>query len=291
MCQTARSDLSYLDKLAGPDRHPLKYTLVFCLKTLMPFMPRPSTAGGARGIANIEFPSISRAMALGITFAVAGNVLISFSLNLQKLAHAQLEAARAERGHGLDLIEEEGTASSDGEASEADVQREPGLPPELESEARVWNGNSDPILHLGPCSETDPLIALTVTPDAEQIIAVPTYGALSPNTSVESSPLRRRPKIAERLGTGVADNYANQPTYQRSNYEAQESEYLKSKLWYALPISLLPPGPEAEISPRWLGFLLMNVGETGNFISYAFAPASVVAPLGTVNVFSAPLRT
>lgn len=28
----------------------------------------------------------------------------------------------------------------------------------------------------------------------------------------------------------------------------------------------------------------MNVGETGNFISYAFAPASVVAPLGTVSV-------
>jgi hypothetical protein len=35
----------------------------------------------------------------------------------------------------------------------------------------------------------------------------------------------------------------------------------------------------------------MNVGETGNFISYAFAPASVVAPLGTVNEFSVPLRT
>lgn len=27
----------------------------------------------------------------------------------------------------------------------------------------------------------------------------------------------------------------------------------------------------------------MNVGEMGNFISYAFAPASVVAPLGTVS--------
>ena len=26
----------------------------------------------------------------------------------------------------------------------------------------------------------------------------------------------------------------------------------------------------------------MNIGEMGNFISYAFAPASVVAPLGTV---------
>ena len=27
----------------------------------------------------------------------------------------------------------------------------------------------------------------------------------------------------------------------------------------------------------------MNVGEMGNFSSYAFAPASVVAPLGTVS--------
>jgi hypothetical protein len=30
----------------------------------------------------------------------------------------------------------------------------------------------------------------------------------------------------------------------------------------------------------------MNVGEVGNFISYAFAPASVVAPLGTVSAFA-----
>lgn len=39
---------------------------------------------------------------------------------------------------------------------------------------------------------------------------------------------------------------------------------------------------------RWLGFLLMNVGEMGNFISYAFAPASVVAPLGTVSCIYQP---
>ncbi|EEB98847.1 hypothetical protein MPER_01579, partial [Moniliophthora perniciosa FA553] len=53
-----------------------------------------------------------------------------------------------------------------------------------------------------------------------------------------------------------------------------ESDYLKSKLW-------------------WSGFLLMNVGEMGNFISYAWAPASIVAPLGTfalvANCFFAPL--
>ncbi|KAI0952553.1 hypothetical protein AcV7_008314 [Taiwanofungus camphoratus] len=61
---------------------------------------------------------------------------------------------------------------------------------------------------------------------------------------------------------------------QQKNNSSSESDYLKSKLW-------------------WLGFLLMNIGELGNFISYAFAPASVVAPLGTfaliANCLFAPL--
>ncbi|KAG1810693.1 magnesium transporter NIPA-domain-containing protein, partial [Suillus subaureus] len=43
----------------------------------------------------------------------------------------------------------------------------------------------------------------------------------------------------------------------------------------------------------WIHFNEHSVGETGNFISYAFAPASVVAPLGTfaliANCFFAPL--
>lgn len=206
-------------------------------------MSRPSTAGGARGIGDLEFPSISRTMAIGFTIAVAGNVLISLALNLQKLAHARLEAERAaKRGHGLNRIGQEGAASTDGEVSETDLQREPGLSPDLEREARVWNGNlHDASLHLGPRSETDPLMALPVTPDAEQVLAFPTYGALLSNINenhvrpIESSPLRRRPKIAELPGAAVADDYANQPTHEGSNYEAQESEYLKSKLWYALP--------------------------------------------------------
>ncbi|CAO1632314.1 unnamed protein product [Sympodiomycopsis kandeliae] len=43
----------------------------------------------------------------------------------------------------------------------------------------------------------------------------------------------------------------------------------------------------------WLGMTMMVLGEGGNFISYGFAPASLVAPLGSVallaNVFIAPL--
>ncbi|ORZ39842.1 magnesium transporter NIPA-domain-containing protein [Catenaria anguillulae PL171] len=36
----------------------------------------------------------------------------------------------------------------------------------------------------------------------------------------------------------------------------------------------------------WLGVVLMLLGETGNFMAYGFAPASVIAPLGTVALIS-----
>ncbi|KAI9178896.1 hypothetical protein H9P43_005558 [Blastocladiella emersonii ATCC 22665] len=36
----------------------------------------------------------------------------------------------------------------------------------------------------------------------------------------------------------------------------------------------------------WLGVILMLIGETGNFMAYGFAPASVIAPLGTVALVS-----
>jgi hypothetical protein len=35
----------------------------------------------------------------------------------------------------------------------------------------------------------------------------------------------------------------------------------------------------------WLGLLLNMGGEIGNMIAYGFAPASVVAPVGSVGVF------
>ena len=64
--------------------------------------------------------------------------------------------------------------------------------------------------------------------------------------------------------------------------EDNESAYLRSKLWHVRYSPFVNQGPNRCIH-RWSGFLLMNLGETGNFISYAFAPASMVAPLGTVS--------
>lgn len=75
------------------------------------------------------------------------------------------------------------------------------------------------------------------------------------------------------------------------NEEGRESEsrYLKSKLWYVFILSrskyrLCNLMLTILCVSRWCGFLLMNIGECGNFISYAYAPASIVAPLGTVCV-------
>lgn len=48
---------------------------------------------------------------------------------------------------------------------------------------------------------------------------------------------------------------------------AGKVSYVKLKLW-------------------WVGMLLMAVGETGNFLAYAYAPATIVAPLGAVSVVS-----
>ena len=47
--------------------------------------------------------------------------------------------------------------------------------------------------------------------------------------------------------------------------EKDQAHYTKSPLW-------------------WVGLILMGLGEIGNFSAYGFAPASLVAPLGTTTV-------
>ncbi|KAK3401194.1 magnesium transporter NIPA-domain-containing protein [Sordaria brevicollis] len=57
--------------------------------------------------------------------------------------------------------------------------------------------------------------------------------------------------------------------------------------------SLTPTGGEVKVATTylkdpywWLGQALITVGETGNFLAYGFAPASVVSPLGVVALVS-----
>jgi hypothetical protein len=54
---------------------------------------------------------------------------------------------------------------------------------------------------------------------------------------------------------------------EKSSENGDRKSYLRSPYW-------------------WLGIILMTVGETGNFLAYGFAPASIVSPLGVVALIS-----
>ena len=57
--------------------------------------------GGNNGYEIPSLPHISRATFAGIVVAISGNVVISFALNCQKLAHKRLELQRAAEGDEL----------------------------------------------------------------------------------------------------------------------------------------------------------------------------------------------
>ncbi|KAL1740508.1 magnesium transporter NIPA-domain-containing protein, partial [Schizophyllum fasciatum] len=248
------------------------------------------SAGGAGG----DGPELDTATVVGISVAIAGNILISLALNLQKLAHKRIARAA---GTGADTHDEESGAQT------------PETPPR-----RPYSQHELASVLVESPVDTDerqPLIAFPHDP-----------GAYSANSSGQSTPLSRhtvqhKPSHLARLlarrenRRSLVDAIApfpdrdaphvthipidvvaedDLPTHSHTHKKARngaaprkpppspvsdnETAYLKSKLW-------------------WTGFLLMNVGELGNFISYAWAPASVVAPLGTfaliANCFFAPL--
>ena len=63
------------------------------------------------------------------------------------------------------------------------------------------------------------------------------------------------------VGISIFQKY----THMKNDKSESQKHYLRKPLW-------------------WIGFVLMVLGEVGNFSAYGFAPASLVAPLGTTTV-------
>ncbi|KAH9850055.1 DUF803-domain-containing protein [Lenzites betulinus] len=218
----------------------------------------------------IDLPRITSSAAAGIAVAISGNILISLALNCQKLAHRRLESERKAPAQEL----RRPTPHRSTSAPSGHVPRRPAQ--------LLSTTHSTPVAAVAVL-ETESL--LESEDDAEN-------GAhLSPNKPARRWLFSHRNpgRVADR--SHLASTHAlmpvdilpvNEEEYESNDGSTQkedaergsEADYLKSKLW-------------------WLGFLLMNIGEIGNFISYAFAPASVVAPLGTfaliANCIFAPL--
>ncbi len=79
--------------------------------------------------------------------------------------------------------------------------------------------------------------------------------------STSPSPIRIPVRLPSNLS--IKSDSPKSPSQEAKQIEVGEGAYLRSRLW-------------------WTGMVLIAVGEGGNFLSYGFAPASVVAPLGTV---------
>ncbi|KZT20764.1 DUF803-domain-containing protein [Neolentinus lepideus HHB14362 ss-1] len=263
------------------------------------FLPQPWAWQAEDDPEGIEIPHFTMASIIGVTVAISGNVLISLALNLQKLAHRRLESdkfvrARKERqnnrSHGAQDVIEEHEDENSGESEHTETNTEP-FPNSGSSE-------SMPLLSNGTSAPREYGTGPPPSPDQSSSPPAPKQAFMSrfnpwPFRRSKSSPVTPLPAESDAghallpVEITSADAFKQKKRSRRRRQQnkrdaqgpaseagGNESDYLKSKLW-------------------WSGFLLMNVGEIGNFISYAFAPASVVAPLGTfaliANCVFAPL--
>ncbi|KAG8924183.1 hypothetical protein FRC02_010608 [Tulasnella sp. 418] len=257
----------------------------------------------------------STASLIGIGVAIAGNVVISFALNCQKLAHKKLEEERKSR----EAVEEERSAPVRSRAgSDLERQGAGGYGSTRGRTENRWGSNSSrdpasqPLLvqpaernHTHPGALQFYAQPITNSPNSRPVRGSTLLSKSSRRLSLTASPATPIPEESSRGTSSTASISGEEPGPQltqsptalrlevsfqnghtkpsaplestpssRFQSASSETEYLKSKLW-------------------WSGFILLNVGELGNFLSYAFAPASVVAPLGTfaliANCFFAPL--
>ncbi|KZV64620.1 DUF803-domain-containing protein [Peniophora sp. CONT] len=220
----------------------------------MPSLPSLAVDPG-----DINWPQFDSATAAGIAVAVIGNVLISLALNLQKLAHRRLELQRS---------------PSPQSPVEDDESLHTPTPLDITADPNPWSRSSQSLHNLHTPGvgtplhgETQPL--LRVVEGSEH-----SYGA--GGSAHEMRTHKKGGSWTVFLRWRERSEPQMDAAREQEDGDANEKgdSYLKSKLW-------------------WAGFTLMNVGEIGNFISYGFAPASVVAPLGTfalvANCFFSPL--
>ncbi|KAL4075995.1 magnesium transporter NIPA-domain-containing protein [Scleroderma yunnanense] len=256
---------------------------------------------------SIHLPHLTLQTLIGISISITGNILISLALNLQKLAHQRLDRehkkVKSEREREAGIPPRNGRCDPRPTHDPGAAQNGGGI---HQVAPEILPLESQPLLHPRSSSVPPPSSygsrnsdislagddtrsgASTHTGRSRRRQRRPTFTSrlmplrlnfgISPSDPVRQNsfimddgvvPVDVTPKQQEQNGC-----HKHKKTYHPVGEDTNEGDYLRSKLW-------------------WLGFILMNVGESGNFISYAFAPASIVAPLGTfalvANCFFAPL--
>ena len=180
---------------------------------------------------------------IGIFTAVAGNVLISLALNIQRHAHIRID-----REFVQDKIQREsdwkrarfrrGTRRAYGAVAEGGSgargrQLEPSFEPYRDESPEFGNARNDGL-----------------NSQARQ------------NTHLRGGESASHGDLQE----SILSDQTVRPE-DRNLQHGNRKSYLRSPYW-------------------WVGIVLMVLGETGNFMAYGFAPASIVSPLGVVALIS-----
>ncbi|KAJ7781404.1 DUF803-domain-containing protein [Mycena metata] len=237
--------------------------LVACYPELMEVLGTPLVRAVDLGS---KLPEMTTATFIGISVAIGGNVLISLALNLQKLAHKRMEVEKQDRRQATPPLNN--GASHPDEIAEAGEYAQPEVADVPLQAAVLVSRRPDYGSTDTPGSSTSrPDHEINVSPKKtllSNLFRSKRHQAANGNASERTTLLRVDVITEEQAMAGRRPK--RKPEDEPLEFQdGNESDYLKSKLW-------------------WLGFALMNVGELGNFISYAWAPASVVAPLGTVSL-------
>ena len=136
---------------------------------------------------------------------------------------------------------------------------QPHGPPAIASEAPAQDA------YLNSASSTDEGAAQKLTP-VPAITLDPSSKSTSQSPSPHQVALLLPSETATLHDSSRSIGQSKRPDHSRDTSPddgIDEGRYLRSRLW-------------------WFGMVLIAIGESGNFLSYGFAPASVVAPLGTV---------
>ena len=209
---------------------------------------------------------VSTSSLIGVTIACSGNVLISLALYVLLQIHTLLlisHTFRTVQKLAHRRQNEELNASQSASSSSTSRSEPPQSPshdatsPQITAVPVVVVPESPPTRRSG-----DTLVKLVEATAAES------HGRDGERRkrSRSSSPLPIRILNGLRTDSPIKATSSQSPGSEQEDGqkdEVEEGAYLRSRLW-------------------WMGMVLISIGEGGNFLSYGFAPASVVAPLGTV---------
>jgi magnesium transporter len=229
------------------------------------WMPSAVVAGVVLPTDPIEFfPDLSTGTVIGITVAIAGNVLISLALNIQKLAHKRIDAENSAASPPPSVRPANGQPlASPDETEEESLTPTPALLPVLstpsESTSLLLSQNTASP-HYAATSSTSQTVAHNQKSPRSRFFArlhLPNPFARNPHTqyTIPKQDITVLPAelIVPPLSNGGKNPSSNETI--DSETVGNESDYLSSKLWCTL------------ISRIFMHFILTSVLPGGSAFS------------------------